>query len=120
MNKNRIKIKYSLIVLLLISVLTFTVIGCINKTNNEVISKDFQLTLEGYGAKDAFVDKDMSIVDMLMYAVQDEYLARAEYFSMMDKYDDTRPYSNIMKSEETHMNILKIFTTTITVEQSEN
>lgn len=46
MNKNRMKIKYSLIVLWLISVLTFTVICYSNKTNNEVISKDFELTLE--------------------------------------------------------------------------
>ncbi len=133
MNKNKIKIKYSLIVLLLISILTFTVMGCSNKTNyeaneanevNEVnqiiadnlISEDFELTLEGYGAKGALMDEDMSIGDMLMYAAQDEYLAKAEYAAIIDEYDVTRPYSNIMKAEETHLDYLKEVYVTYNIE----
>ncbi len=116
MNKNLTKIKYSLILLLLISILTFTVIGCskssanVIKSNdqvNEVNAEDLDLTLEGYGAKGALADQDMSIADMLMYAAQDEYLAKAEYAAIIDEYDVTRPYSNIMKAEETHLNYLK-------------
>ncbi|KAF0091992.1 MAG: hypothetical protein FD141_176 [Fusobacteria bacterium] len=118
----KVKIKYSLILLLLITILTFTIMGCsssdnVNKINNEIIekdedfvqliAKDFDLTLEGYGAKGAFVDKDMSIGDMLMYAVQDEYIARAEYAAIIEEFDATRPYSNILKSEDTHLDYLK-------------
>jgi hypothetical protein len=116
-------IKYSLNILLIASILTFTVVGCssndnankINGETNEVseistenlTAEDFELTLEGYGAKGALSDKDLSIADMLMYAAQDEYLARAEYAAIIEKFDVTRPYSNIMKSEETHLDYLE-------------
>lgn len=120
MKNKKIKIKYSMIILL-ISVLIL-IMGCSSsdKTNtakgtNEVdeviadkqIAQDFRLTLEGYGAKGAFSDKDMSIGDMLTYAAQDEYLARAEYAAVIEEFNVTRPYSNILKSEETHLEYLK-------------
>lgn len=130
MKKNKIKYKYRMIVLLLISILTFTVIGCSNKTNDEandinevdqivaenLVSEDFELSLEGYGARGALVDKAMSIGDMLMYAAQDEYLARAEYAAIMEEYDVTRPYSNIIKSEETHLDYLEDIYETYSIE----
>ncbi|NLI55294.1 MAG: DUF2202 domain-containing protein [Clostridiales bacterium] len=40
---------------------------------------------------------------MLTYAVQDEYLARAEYALIMDEYGSIRPFTNIMKAEDTHV-----------------
>ncbi|MFC1535147.1 DUF2202 domain-containing protein [Thermodesulfobacteriota bacterium] len=43
---------------------------------------------------------------MLTYAVQDEYLARAEYELIIEKYGLSRPFSNIVRSEETHINML--------------
>lgn len=68
---------------------------------------DKALSLEGYGAKGALTDADLSINDMLMYAVQDEYLARGEYLAIMDKFGSQRPYSNIVNSEETHLAYLQ-------------
>ncbi|MDP3386186.1 MAG: DUF2202 domain-containing protein [Eubacteriales bacterium] len=68
---------------------------------------DEALSLEGYGAAGALADQSLSINDMLMYAVQDEYLARGEYLSIIDKFGDQRPYSNIIKSEETHLAFLE-------------
>jgi hypothetical protein len=119
-NVNINKFKYFSTILLLISILTVTVMGCSNsediiKTNyenNEEITKNLNdedtiLSLEGYGAKGALVDKDMSIVDMLMYAAQDEYLAKAEYSAIIEEFNVSRPYSNIMQSEETHLNALR-------------
>lgn len=66
-----------------------------------------ELSLEGYGAKGALLDKNLSINDMLRYAVEDEYLARGEYLAIIDKFGSQRPYSNIVKSEETHLAYLK-------------
>lgn len=66
-----------------------------------------ELSLEGYGAKGALVDKDLTINDMLMYAVQDEYLAHGEYLAIVEKFGDQRPYNNIIKSEETHLSLLE-------------
>jgi len=68
---------------------------------------DTALSLEGYGAKGALADTDLTINDMLMYAVQDEYLAHGEYLAIIEKFGDQRPYSNIIRSEETHLAYLE-------------
>lgn len=68
---------------------------------------DKEVTLEGYGAKGALSDKDLSINDMLIYAVQDEYLAHGEYLAIIDKFGNQKPYVNIMSAEETHLAYLK-------------
>jgi hypothetical protein len=44
---------------------------------------------------------------MLTYAVQDEYLAHGEYIAIIDKFGSQKPYDNIMKAEETHLEYLK-------------
>ncbi len=58
------------------------------------------------GAKAAKVNPDPSIEEMLNYAIQDEYLARAEYYEVMDRFGSVRPFSQIVKSEETHVRML--------------
>lgn len=68
---------------------------------------DKSLSLEGYGAKGALADKDLTINDMLMYAVQDEYLAHGEYLAIVDKFGSQKPYTNIISAEETHLAYLK-------------
>lgn len=68
---------------------------------------DKKLSLKGYGNAGALADESMSIADMLTYAIQDEYTARGEYIAIMDKFNVQNPYSNIMKSEETHIASLK-------------
>lgn len=65
------------------------------------------LSLEGYGAKGALADKNLTINDMLMYAVQDEYLAHGEYLAIIDKFGSQKPYTNIASAEETHLAYLK-------------
>lgn len=68
---------------------------------------DKLLSLEGYGAKGALADKNLTINDMLMYAVQDEYLAHGEYLAIVDKFGNQKPYTNIISAEETHLAYLK-------------
>jgi len=58
------------------------------------------------GAKAAKANPDPSIEEMLNYAIQDEYLARAEYYEVMDRFGNVRPFSQIVKSEETHVKML--------------
>ncbi len=74
---------------------------------NPLSEADKTLTLEGYGALGALSDNDLSVVDMLMYAVQDEYLAHGEYLAIIDKFGNQKPYDNIVKSEETHLSFLR-------------
>ena len=62
--------------------------------------------VQNYGAEGAQSDSNLSLEKMLTYAVQDEYLARAEYYAIMSKYGNVRPFSNIVNAEETHVNWL--------------
>ena len=43
-----------------------------------------------------------SIEQMLTYAMQDEYMAQAEYAALMQAFGVTNPYANILKAEQTH------------------
>jgi len=60
-----------------------------------------------WGARAAAVDSERSVEEMLRYAIQDEYLARAEYLAIMKKHGEIRPFSNIVRSEESHIAWLK-------------
>ncbi|MBU0927946.1 MAG: hypothetical protein KKA67_09370 [Spirochaetes bacterium] len=61
----------------------------------------------GYGASGAAAAMGgglaFTIVDMLRWAVEDEYLARGEYVAIMEKFGVTRPYDNIKASEDLHL-----------------
>lgn len=120
MKKN--KIKYSLIMMLFISTFVLTIIGCsYNDKVEETITgnsteDEMKLSLEGYGAKGVLIDKELSLADMLMYAAQDEYIARAEYEAIIKEFDVIRPYSNIMRSEETHLDSLRDIYKTYNIE----
>jgi hypothetical protein len=58
------------------------------------------------GAAGASVDAEYSLEEMLVYAIEDEYLAQAEYDIIMDTYGVQRPFSNIIKAEATHISLL--------------
>lgn len=61
----------------------------------------------GYGAQGA-TDQDDSytLKDMLIYAIQDEYLARTEYEMIINQFGSQKPFSNIIKAEEYHISLL--------------
>ncbi len=79
----------------------------LNTSPAPIADEDKELSLEGYGAKGALADSDLTVNDMLMYAVQDEYLARGEYLAIIDKFGSQTPYANIVKSEGTHLAFLE-------------
>jgi hypothetical protein len=56
-----------------------------------------------YGNRAAKADADLGIGDMLLYAAQDEYLARGEYLAIMEKFGAARPFTNIERAEENHL-----------------
>ena len=59
-----------------------------------------------YGAAAAKDAQNYTMAEMLTWAIQDEYLARAEYAQIMDTFAVDRPFSNIAKAEETHISLL--------------
>lgn len=52
-------------------------------------------------------DNELTLESMLTYAIEDEYLARAEYYMIMDEYGQVNPFSNIVRAEETHVKALE-------------
>jgi len=60
-----------------------------------------------WGAAAARSDSNPSLESMLAYAIQDEYSARAEYEAIMAKFGNMKPFSNIIKSEQSHIAWLK-------------
>ncbi|MBS3789077.1 hypothetical protein KGY79_12900, partial [Candidatus Bipolaricaulota bacterium] len=62
---------------------------------------------EPYGAENVIENRTYTLEEMLTYAIQDEYKARAEYELIITEMDGGRPFTNIIKSEETHIALLK-------------
>ncbi len=74
--------------------------------NFDLTAQDQALTLTGYGSEGALDDESLTLADMLTYAIQDEYLARAEYELIIADFGNVRPFTNIMRAEETHIEAL--------------
>jgi hypothetical protein len=71
------------------------------------VSDEFiELGEDSYGSVSALDQTTFTIEEMLIYALQDEYAARAEYDYVLSTFDITKPFSNIIKSEETHISLL--------------
>jgi len=47
-----------------------------------------------------------TLEEMLTMAINDEYLAQAEYQAIIDTFGVTRPFTNIVAAEQTHIDLL--------------
>jgi hypothetical protein len=103
--------------ILFISILLLS--GCDNISDDSIVntvsplqettslSDEFlELDDDSYGSVSALDQSVFAIEEMLIYALQDEYAARAEYDYVISTFDITKPFSNIIKSEETHISLL--------------
>lgn len=61
-----------------------------------------------YGAKAAKVDNDLTLQEILTYAIEDEYLARASYALVIEKFGEQTPFIDIVKAEGIHINAVKL------------
>jgi rubrerythrin len=59
-----------------------------------------------WGAQAAKADKDQTLDEMLRYAIEDEYLAQAEYAAILASLGSVRPFSNIILTERNHISWL--------------
>lgn len=64
------------------------------------------LSVAAYGSEEALEDSEYTIEEMLTYAIQDEYLALAEYDAIIDTFGAIRPFTKIMVAEQTHVDLL--------------
>ena len=79
--------------------------------NYSLTDADKALSLAGYGSTGALDDTSLTLADMLTYAIQDEYLAYAEYDQILSDFGSVRPFTNIIRAESTHIEaLLPLFT----------
>ena len=74
--------------------------------NYSLTGADKALSLAGYGSAGALDDTSLTLADMLTYAIQDEYLAYAEYDQILSDFGSVRPFTNIIRAESTHIEAL--------------
>ncbi|MCK9169951.1 MAG: DUF2202 domain-containing protein [Treponema sp.] len=60
-----------------------------------------------YGNKAAAQDTELNIEDMLLYSLEDEYMAHAEYTAILAEFGTVKPFDSILKAEETHIAAVK-------------
>ena len=53
-----------------------------------------------YGAAAVSEGETYTIEEMLVYAIQDEYMAEASYLAIMDAYGTIKPFTSISKAED--------------------
>lgn len=58
---------------------------------------------ETHEAKSVKELEEYMLEEMLIYVIQEKYLAQAGYEAIMGEYGEQKPFSNIMKSEESHI-----------------
>lgn len=59
------------------------------------------------GSAAALADQDgYTLGEMLVYALQDEYAARAEYEAIIAEYGEVKPFTNILAAENVHIDLL--------------
>lgn len=80
--------------LLTVLLLAFTLVGSMGAVMAEE---------PGYGSAGALADDNLTLAEMLTYAIQDEYAAEAEYTKIIETYGLVRPYTNIVKAETKHI-----------------
>lgn len=111
--------KKGIIIITIVSGITLLLSGCENTsyitttdsdiiyTTEEIASvQESSTTEESFGSIGALSNDTFTIEEMLIYAIQDEYAARTEYEYILEEFDVTRPFSNIIKAEETHISLL--------------
>lgn len=67
-----------------------------------IMSSNLFATEVDFGSKAALEDPSFTVEEMLQYAIEDERMAQAEYEAIIEAFDVTRPFSNILKAEYKH------------------
>lgn len=69
--------------------------------------KSSEPTTQAWGAAAVKSGSQYTLEQMLLYAIQDEYSAQAEYAAIIKAFNVSRPFSNIIKAEGTHIGYLE-------------
>ena len=76
--------------------------------------------LAEYGSGAVAAGKTYTTEEMLTYAIEDEYLAQAEYQAIIAQFGALRPFTNVVVGEARHIELLKPLFTAYEVALPEN
>ncbi len=76
--------------------------------------------LAEYGSGAVTDGQTYTTEQMLVYAIQDEYMALAEYQAIVEKYGAYRPFTSLIEAEQRHIDLLKPLFATYGVALPEN
>ena len=62
---------------------------------------------DAYGSAAVTTNQTYTLEQMLTYAIQDEYMAQAEYQGILTTLGGDAPFSNILRAEATHIALLE-------------
>lgn len=86
--------------------------GCHGVNNNQIIEERIndqrnndQVSNDQMNNMDSILTNDE--IEALSLAINDEYKAKATYGKVIEKFGEVRPFSNIVKSEQKHIEELK-------------
>jgi hypothetical protein len=92
--------------LILLAILVLIASGCSSLIVEDTIIIEENTLNNEYGSFGALEDPEFTIEEMLTYAIQDEYLAKTEYELIVQEFEIAQPFTNIIRSEETHIQLL--------------
>lgn len=72
-----------------------------------LLSTSVFASTEDFGASGASDESSFTLEAMLEYAIEDEYLAHDEYELIINELDAARPFTNIIKAEEAHIQLVE-------------
>ncbi|MBW3015598.1 DUF2202 domain-containing protein [Candidatus Woesearchaeota archaeon] len=91
------------IIIIGLIILVLSILGCAKpETEVQPVVK-----LENHVLDFPYEEISDSEIEALSLAINDEYKARATYRKVIVKFGSVRPFANIMKAEEIHINELK-------------
>lgn len=99
----KIKVMTAVLVLALSLTACSAAVKPADSTNNEAAKKEpVTVELKGVGAAGAKLDNELTLEKMLVYAVQDEYVAEQQYKTILEDLGENELFKKITSEETMH------------------
>ena len=87
-------------------VLLIALVAVVGIVTFSVTSVNAQSVYDEYALETTIDDYEYSLEEMLVLAIQDEFLAKAEYEAIINEFGEVKPFINIVRAEQTHIDLL--------------
>ena len=99
--------KFKMIIPLLLIAILIIIPACKSKSTDIQSSDTVTQSASSFGSEGSMQIQDPTLEQMLIFSIQDEFLARREYDYIINELGAQNPFTNIIKAEEQHISALK-------------